>query len=164
MRTELLLLLLLSTAAAACGDAVGDSCSTNVDCSSAGDRICDTAQTGGYCTVEGCDANTCPEEAACVRFFPAEFLSATCNPTTEDIVSPDPKVQATNDCISSELCLSSGYCAQRTSERRFCMKTCSSDGDCRDGYECRKTGTRGAEALPDPTKPTTQVGFCAQRL
>jgi hypothetical protein len=146
----------------ACGAEVGDSCSTNVDCSSLGDRICDTAQYGGYCTVEGCDLTSCPSEAACISFFPTAFLSVPCDPATED--SQDPSVKPTQDCTSEEFCLSSGFCVQRTLERRFCMKSCETDGDCRDGYECRQTGTRGAEAVPDPAKPGEQRRFCAQRL
>ncbi len=152
------LLLLLG----GCGHSIGDSCSTNVECSPQGDRTCDTAQLDGYCTLQGCDLASCPSEAVCIRFFSANFLSAPCNPATEDVA--DPKVTPTHDCTAGEICLSNGLCAQRTSERRFCMKQCDSDGDCRDGYACVNTGTRGAEALPDPSKSGPQVArFCAQR-
>ena len=32
---------------------------------------CDTSSPDGqgYCTIEGCDWNTCPSEAVCIRFF-----------------------------------------------------------------------------------------------
>lgn len=145
-----------------CGHAIGDTCSTNVDCSPAGDRICDTAQVEGYCTVEGCDLKTCPDEAACIRFFSAGFLSRTCDPATEG--AADPNVTLTNQCGSGEICLSSGFCTQRTSERRFCMKKCETDGDCRNGYACVRTGTSGAEAIADPEQPNAgPVRFCAQK-
>jgi hypothetical protein len=156
------LLLITVAATAGCGAGIGDSCTTNVECSSLGDRICDTSQVEGYCTVEGCDLKTCPSGAVCVRFFPAEFLSTPCDPSTEDSV--DVTVKATNDCATTEVCLSSGFCALRTAERRFCMRGCSDDAHCRSGYECRKTGSRGAEAVRDPVKSGPQeVRFCAQR-
>jgi hypothetical protein len=178
MRTLVPLCVLLSAAALlpACGSKIGDSCSANVDCSSLGDRTCDTAQTEGYCTVEGCNLTSCPDEAACVAFFPTAFLSVACDPLTEDAVelSSDagtaPRtdagtpVGATNDCRPDEFCTSSGFCVQSTLERRFCMKKCGDDGDCRDGYECRQTGTRGAEAIPDASRPGYQLRFCAQKL
>ncbi len=146
-----------------CGDQIGDSCSTNVDCSPLGDRICDTSQLEGYCTVEGCGLTTCPDEAVCIRFFPVSFLSQTCDPSTEDAV--DPSLKKTNHCTVDETCLTSGFCAFRTYETRFCMKSCEKDSDCRSGYECRKTGTRGAEAVPDPEQAgVQQLRFCAQGL
>jgi hypothetical protein len=163
MRATAPLPLLLLTLTMGCGHSIGDSCSTNVQCSPNGDRICDTAQVDGYCTIEGCDLTSCPDEATCVRFFSAGFLSTACNPITEGVVSG---AVATRDCTSSELCLTSGFCALRSSERRFCMKRCERDDDCRGGYECHSTGTRGAEALPDPAQPGTVVRhrFCAPKL
>lgn len=154
---------LLVLLVAGCSDEIGDSCSTNVDCSPLGDRICDTSQLDGYCTVEGCGLETCPEEAVCIRFFPAALLSQSCDPATEDAV--DPSVTASNACTQEEICLIGGFCALRTHEDRFCMKSCEKDSDCRDGYECRKTGTRGAEPMPDAAKTgVQQERFCAQGL
>ena len=44
----------------------------------------------------------------------------------------------TNDqCTLDELCSLEGHCVPRSSEVRYCMATCGSNGDCRDGYECR---------------------------
>lgn len=167
MTRQLVIATLLLLCGAGCGAEIGDSCSTNVDCSPAGDRICDTAQTDGYCTVEGCDLGSCPEEAVCIRFFPTAFLSVACDPLTEDAVDPKVtlKVPPTNHCTLDEICLTSGFCVQRAQERRFCMKSCESDDDCRDGYVCRKTGTQGAESLPDPASPGSRVHrFCAEKL
>lgn len=159
---RLSLLFPLALLAGACGHSIGDSCTTNVECSPTGDRICDTSQVDGYCTVEGCDVQSCPEEAVCIRFFPASFLSRTCNPFTEGVVGVD--VTPTHACTSTEICLSSGLCAQRTSERRFCMLRCESDADCRNGYGCVRTGTGGAEALRDPAQASVgQQSFCAQK-
>ena len=160
---------------AGCSNQIGTSCASNVDCSPLGDRVCLTAQLDGYCTIEGCDVGTCPDEAVCIRTFPASYLSTICDPGTED--SLDPSVTPTNDCTRTEICLSSGLCAQRTAERRYCMLSCEVDLDCREGYECRTTGTRGSEAVPDinaeplnPQDPPAtrkyeprQLQFCAQK-
>ena len=153
---------MLALFAMGCSAEIGDSCSTNLDCSPNGDRICDTAQRGGYCTVEGCGPTTCSEEAVCVRFFPTAFLSEKCDPKTEDAV--DPAVKATDDCLPDEACLISGLCAQVSLEQRFCMKRCDDNSDCRDDYECRPSGVAGAEAVPSRDDPkTSQARFCTQK-
>lgn len=64
----LCLSIALSIALAACSPEIGDSCSTALDCSASGTRLCDETQPGGYCTLEACEANTCPEESVCVQF------------------------------------------------------------------------------------------------
>ncbi len=172
-----------------CSNEIGDSCSTNVDCSVTGDRICVLLNSGGYCTVEGCDISSCPDEATCIRFFSSTYLTIPCNPVTEDAadlsLKPAKACTAedkdlsqcctdsdklnnkcqTNDCTSDETCLTSGFCALRTQERRFCMKTCEDNADCRDDQECRSTGTRGAEAVPNPDAPGFyQTKFCAPKI
>lgn len=53
-----------------CAPAIGGSCNTSFDCSINGDRQCDTTQPGGVCTVFGCEADTCPDDAVCVRWRP----------------------------------------------------------------------------------------------
>jgi hypothetical protein len=58
--------------AAGCAPEIGDKCSTALDCSAQGSRLCDRTQPGGYCTLAGCDNGTCPSEAVCVKFRPAE--------------------------------------------------------------------------------------------
>ncbi|RMH42891.1 MAG: hypothetical protein D6689_06940 [Deltaproteobacteria bacterium] len=149
-------------AAAACGDQIGDSCSISSECSQTGDRFCDTTQPGGYCTVIGCDYGTCPEEAVCVRFFPAGPLpdSVPCNHATEDAPG------GTDDCTFDEICTLADYCAPRSAEVRFCMKTCADDGDCRDDYECRDKQAmiaHGGEPVPPPGEPVSDDPdkFCA---
>ncbi len=51
-----------------CRPEVGDSCKISTDCSITGDRLCDTSQPGGYCTIFNCEAGSCPDEAICVEF------------------------------------------------------------------------------------------------
>jgi hypothetical protein len=156
----------------ACSRQIGDDCSTATDCDPKGSRVCDLSQPGGYCTIVNCDENSCPSEAACIRFFPAQFLSRACNPLCEDLPcltdqSADPQARCpdgcregpTDDCSPSELCLDSGTCAPLASERRYCEKTCSNDGDCRGDYECRLAGTQGSMALTSNLSKV--VRFCA---
>jgi hypothetical protein len=131
---------------AACKRQIGDACKSSIDCSQESDRLCDISQPGGYCTIEGCDERTCPEHSVCVRFFP-KGLTKPC--------------QADSECASNELCLTSTekHCAPRTSERRFCVDSCSDNSDCRGGYDCRLAGTEGTVALHP--NPAAIVHFCA---
>jgi hypothetical protein len=55
---------------AGCAPQIGNSCSTSANCSINGDRICDIAQPGGYCTVFDCQPDRCPDDSVCVRFNP----------------------------------------------------------------------------------------------
>jgi hypothetical protein len=57
---------------AGCAPQIGDSCSTALDCSLTGDRVCDVSTEGGQCIVFGCEPDTCPSESECVRFRPQE--------------------------------------------------------------------------------------------
>ena len=136
--------LLATIVAAGCSKEIGDDCRTSIDCSQESERTCDISQPGGYCTIEGCDERSCPEEAVCIRFFPRQYLTKKC---------ADPP-----GCGSDELCLDDGLCAPRSSERRYCAKKCG-DGDCRSSYECRTAGTEGSMALV--AKPESRVRFCA---
>jgi hypothetical protein len=54
--------------AGGCAPEIGDSCNNSTDCSVDGERVCDIAQPKGYCTVRGCDPDTCPDGALCVEF------------------------------------------------------------------------------------------------
>jgi hypothetical protein len=92
-----------------CTPSIGDSCTLSTDCSLQGDRLCDTSQPNGYCTIFNCTDYSCPDNAACVLFH-ANLQGCPYN-----------------DRVPS-----------RTA-RSFCMKSCTSDSDCRtsDGYVCR---------------------------
>jgi hypothetical protein len=61
-------LFLLGLSAGACKKVIGDSCSASTDCSANGDRQCDVSEANGYCTIQGCDPNGCPDDALCVGF------------------------------------------------------------------------------------------------
>jgi hypothetical protein len=161
-------LLVLALFAAGCGKEIGDACIISTDCDPNGQRICDSSQKEGYCTIQGCNFDTCPSESECIRFFTGQFNNRLCNPTTED--------SSTDDCSLDELCNLEGHCVARSSEVRYCMRKCSSDGDCRDGYECRKFSQKdpdnmatfaqhGGEPVvgPDQTVDDSTPGFCATK-
>src|SRR5262245_28782560 len=62
--------VVLTIGAWGCTPGIGDSCKLSTDCSALGDRLCDTSQPDGYCTVFNCDPGGCPSEASCVEFHP----------------------------------------------------------------------------------------------
>jgi hypothetical protein len=136
----------------ACGKEIGDACVLGTDCSQNGDRLCDPSSVDGYCTIQGCDVDTCPDEAVCVRFFTGSFSNKLCDYYVDNV----PEGQKPRLCSLDELCaldgvhrendkLVDGHCVARSSEVRYCMRKCGSDGDCRgdsdddgkDDYECR---------------------------
>jgi hypothetical protein len=146
---------------AACGKQIGDGCNLSSDCSPNGDRLCDPdpQSPGGYCTIQGCDVSTCPDEAVCVRFFTGSFSNppnATCSGSN-----------ATVSCSLDEVCALFGRCVPRSSEVRYCMLKCGSDGDCRGGYECRnldKMVAHGGEPVLSEGTPVDAAHapkFCA---
>lgn len=142
-----------------CSDKIGDECSLSSDCAPDGSRFCDNTQPSGYCTVVGCDFNTCPEESECVRFFTGSFANRTCDPVTEDI--------ATDMCSPDEACAIDGRCAPAVSELRFCMLKCDNAGDCRSGYECRNLDLMRAHGGEPVVAPGETLGdnperFCAE--
>ncbi len=172
-------LMALLVAATACGHKIGDSCSFSSDCSQDGTRVCDTLSPGGYCTKQGCDFNTCPDEAVCIRFFPGLEDAVACAMTLNGTIVADPSV-----CAADEVCTVNLLCAPVSIEERFCMLSCSSDGDCRDRYECRDSAAAVAaclmmaapaaclalvhpgEPVPDPSPTSMQTlerPFCAPR-
>jgi hypothetical protein len=154
---QLALIAAAVLAFAGCGEEIGDSCSLSSDCSADGDRTCDVSSTGGYCTIQGCDFDSCPGEATCVRFFSGTFSNKACDPTTEDT--------GTNDCSLDEVCTLEGRCAPRANEIRYCMKKCDSTSDCRDGYECRDRMLQemhGGQPVLAPGSTSTPPKFCAQ--
>lgn len=92
--------------ATACTPSIGDKCVLSTDCSLRGDRLCDTSQPGGYCTIFNCRGNLCPDYAICAEF--------------------DQNVQG---------CMYNDRTPSRTG-RTFCMAQCSYTSDCRQGYIC----------------------------
>ncbi len=68
IRPSMRCLALLIPVLVACAPEIGDGCETSVDCSVNGERICDRTQPGGYCTIQGCEPDTCPDGASCVEF------------------------------------------------------------------------------------------------
>ena len=154
---------------AGCGAKIGDSCRSNIDCSPLGDRFCDTAPTGGYCTKEDCGLTSCPSEAVCIRFFTPladesctfepdiPFSRGSCSNVDDRCVCDT--TDANNSCVGNL-----GHCAPSSTERHWCQRSCSSDSDCRDGYQCRRTGTFGAEPLPSFSSGFgTPAKFCAPK-
>jgi hypothetical protein len=115
---------------AGCAPKIGDHCSISTDCSANGDRLCDTTQPGGYCTVFNCEPNGCPDESVCVA-----FNEKSC---------PDP---------SHGLATAQAVRFQRT----FCMATCSSDGDCRGGYTCLDTSLDPARRVIDQNPSSLRI-------
>jgi hypothetical protein len=159
MRT-LVLVALAVAGLAGCGKEIGDACIVSSDCDPNGQRQCDMSQKEGYCTIQGCDYDTCPSEAACIRFFTGQFDNKPCDPTTEDTT--------TDACSLDELCNLEGHCVPRRSEARYCMRKCSSNGDCRDGYECRDLDLmkqHGGEPVLAPGVPVDEHApkFCASK-
>lgn len=123
--------VLLCLLAIGCAPEIGAHCTNSNDCSQNGDRLCDTTQRGGYCTIFNCDPTSCPsDESICIQF--GSVLSTVGN-------CPDP---------------------QRPSPqaRTFCMATCEDNGDCRGGYRCTDLGEPNAwgatvvERNPNTTK------------
>ncbi len=158
IKVSILYLIALS---AACGNEIGDECSSSIDCSPDGDRIClrqEEGLPGGYCSVFDCDYDSCPDESVCVRFFSAVFPDSVCDPDTEDL--------SEDRCTADEFCTLGGTCAPALSEVRYCMKRCGSNGDCRGGYECRDRDgmiARGGEPLrpPGTSRSANPPRFCA---
>ncbi len=152
-------LALVLALAAGCDEEIGDECSLSSDCSPQGDRICDVSSPGGYCTIIGCDFDSCPEEAICVRFFSVSNSDRTCDARREDLEA------GVNDCTADELCTLSGSCVPRTAEQRFCMRKCTVNNDCRDDYECRDEELmveHGGEPVSPPGEALGEdlQGFC----
>lgn len=146
------LIALVALAAIGCGKEIGDACIVSSDCDPNGTRVCDTSQKEGYCTIMGCDYSTCPEESACIRFFSGSFANKPCDEG--------------DGCSLDELCDLNNRCVPRTAETRYCMRTCDSNDDCRDGYECRDLDLQRAHGGEPVLAPGIEIDesspkFCA---
>ncbi len=151
-----------------CRAKIGDACKRSTDCSITGGRICDLSHRvnkqgqphprgSGECIIEGCGRGTCPDEAACVKVYGSDFLSVACDPAREDRATfgPDGEpLPPLDECAANEVCLPEGLCADEITARRSCRKKCKSDDDCRAGYECVRTGSRGIYRAPDLSNPS----------
>jgi len=160
-----LAVLLPAVLGGACSHEIGDECKTSVDCDPNGARSCDLSQPNGYCTIAGCDQGSCPSSSACIRTFPTQFLTQVCDPSC--VGSAD----CSAGCLADELCVekrdavsenATYVCAKQTYEQRECAKTCSSNADCRGGYDCRETGLLGSMLLT--TDPKAMTSFCAPHV
>jgi len=151
---RILLSVALFATIAACGNKIGDSCTINSDCATEGGRVCDISSPGGYCTIPGCDLGTCPSESTCVQFFSIINVDKTCSTPA--------------DCTIDEICTVGGFCAQRDSELRYCMLSCSSVDSCRSGYECRdleRMGLHGGQPVRAEGQSDEDLqAFCAAAL
>ncbi len=127
------LVVLVAMLAAGCGSQIGDACVLSTRTATPMARGCAiTTLPDGYCTVMGCDYQTCPgDNTVCVSFFTGQFANLPCVYATED------QPGGTNDCSPDEECDLDDHCVARSSEVRYCMATCESNSDCRSGYECR---------------------------
>jgi len=97
----------LSALLLGCTPKIGNKCTLSTDCSQLGDRLCDGTQPNGYCTIFNCEPDNCPD-SICVAFDP------TLDPA----------------------CKNADQGRWPRFERTFCLKACSADSDCRDGYAC----------------------------
>jgi hypothetical protein len=116
MSRLLAVLFVCAAAAIGCKPEIGDSCKLSTDCSIQGDRLCDTSQPDGYCTIFNCDPDSCPSEAVCVSFHPNSERFA----------------------------------------RRFCVRHCEKNSDCRSGYVCTDPNARDGKII-DSQPPTGLV-------
>lgn len=164
-QSVILSLLTLVGLAAGCGTKIGDPCERAFDCSVTQNRQCDVSNADrdpnneGECTIENCIRNGCPKEAVCVKVYPTEFLSTTCDPEQEDLVD------GVNACSAQDLCLPEGLCADELTARSSCRLECTKDSDCRSNYECRPLGQDGMYRAPDPDTPRLEGGksICVPR-
>jgi hypothetical protein len=136
----------------------------------------------GECTVDGCGRDSCPKEAACIKVYGSDFLGVACDPEREDVATfceDDEDTCEARDCVPSieadvwtcpprdacqpnEVCLPEGLCADELTARTSCRRKCSSNDDCRAGYECVLTGTQGVYRAPDIEDPNnpSNVRIC----
>ncbi|HVU50594.1 MAG TPA: hypothetical protein VHL80_07890 [Polyangia bacterium] len=113
----------------------------------------------GFC-VRSCDPTASPTTCPGGQLCSSMGYCAQCDPALEDIPSATGPTQ--DNCLADETCLDTGLCAKQSFEQRECAKSCSSNGDCRSGYDCRKTGALGSMVLA--TDPNARTAFCAPHV
>ncbi|HOU93246.1 MAG TPA: hypothetical protein PLU22_19475 [Polyangiaceae bacterium] len=123
MRSVLCLGVGLALVALGCRPKIGDDCNVPTDCSQTGDRLCDTTQPDGYCTIFNCEAGSCPDEAVCIGFS-SVLSSVAGDEEGSGWVCADPQ-------------------GGSRFQRNFCMRSCESSSDCRSGYRCLDLGSPG---------------------
>ncbi len=133
------LLILVGMSFCACVPKIGDDCVTDRDCSQQNDRLCDTTQPGGYCTLANCDPFSCPEkESVCVAFNSTRSSVGLCDNPSQ----PSPHL------------------------RSFCMATCGTSSQCRPGYACvdlSEDNPLGAEIIEEHPE-STRVCLMAESI
>lgn len=127
------LALALASLSLGCQPRIGDDCNTNQQCSGETQRLCDTSQSGGYCTVLNCSPTSCPSgEAVCVLFNSALSPLPACQSSTR----PSPYA------------------------RSMCMKYCDDDADCREGYACVDVSGKDPWAAEIVSSNTSRKKIC----
>ena len=85
----------------ACAPAIGDDCTNDAQCSTGDGEVCDISVEGGYCTVQDCQVNGCPDDAVCITF---DQTSSYCMAYCED----------DDECRDGQVCRrdigSEGFC------------------------------------------------------
>jgi hypothetical protein len=115
--------------------------------------------SAGFC-AKACDPAGDPAQCPNPQVCPAVGYCAQCDPAREDIPTAGSMTQ--NNCLADEICLDSGLCAKQSYEQRQCAKSCSSNSDCRGGYDCRKAGLLGSMVLAK--NPLATTAFCAPHV
>ncbi len=70
-------LLVMALAGTACTPAIGDPCSSSIECPEA--SSCDTSASNGYCLAYDCEFSGCPDESVCIRFSTFTACMAACS-------------------------------------------------------------------------------------
>jgi hypothetical protein len=144
----------------------GKQCDPGIMCATFGSCVkpCTPGGPASQCLVNQAGATV---QLLCISLG----YCAQCEPTPKnlqiDAGAPASPCQDAGTCTNSgcqvdEICTDSGLCAKQTLEQRQCAKSCSNGGDCRGGYECRKTGLLGSMVLA--TDPNAMTAFCAPDL
>lgn len=147
--------LLLSIASAGCSSGSSTSTPTNVgDAANGAEASSDGDTSTGPCAGKTCSGAhmTCdPADGACKLDGTTTAVGAPCSTTGADpACGTEPRATCndlTNDgfpggycslepCTETQLCPVGSSCAALGGESNACFENCSSNADCRSGYEC----------------------------